>query len=60
MEYFQHLLNIINRTEHGAAARLGGASLPPTAAAFTYLVSPLPLLLQRCLTSHFQKHTKVY
>ncbi|CAL5228914.1 g12137 [Coccomyxa viridis] len=38
VEYFQHLLNIINRTEHGAAARLGGASLPPTAAAFTYLV----------------------
>jgi len=44
MEYFLHLLNIINRTEHGAAERLGGASLPPTLSAFTYLVR-LPCFL---------------
>ena len=39
VEYFQHLLDIINRTERGAAERLGGDGVPPTAAAFTFLVS---------------------
>ena len=39
VEYFQHLLDVVNRTEHGAALRLGGTGIPPTAAAFTYLVS---------------------
>ena len=39
VEYFQYLLEIISRTEHSAAARLGGADVPPTAAAFTFLAS---------------------
>ena len=39
VEYFQHLLKVVDRTERGAAERLGGPSVPPTTAAFTFLAS---------------------
>ena len=39
VEYFQHLLKVVDRTERSAAERLGGPSTPPTTAAFTFLAS---------------------